>query len=245
MVRCLIPEVGFKWTCLCVALIILITLGISNIVLRTPAGPRPKRSFLDRTAFTDVPYVLFVLGCVFTFLGLYTTFLHIAAYATQEHITNSKIASFLVAIMNGASVFGRILPNVPAITNRLGPLNMETVGVTCLAIIVFCWNAVPNLAGLIIMSLIYGFFVGIFFTLQAPIYARLTANKHLIASRVGMASTVTSIGLLIGAPAGGVLITKHGFSAGWAWSGACLTTGAALMATSRGLASNWRLFASV
>ncbi|KUI60826.1 Riboflavin transporter MCH5 [Cytospora mali] len=177
MIRSLIPLIGFKYTSLSVALIILVTLGISNVVLQQPTAPRTERDFLDRSALTDVPYVLFVLGCVLTFLGLYTTFFYIATYAVEANVTSESMALYLVSILNGSSVFGRVLPNVPAITQRLGPLNMMVVSVFSLALVVLCFNAGPNMAGLVVMVIFYGFFVGAFFTLQPTIFERLTEDK--------------------------------------------------------------------
>lgn len=245
MIRSLIPLIGFRNTSLCVALIVFITLGASNVVLRPPTGPRAKREFLDSSAFTDVPYILFVLGCVLTFLGLYTTFFYIAAYAVEANISSQSIASYLVSILNGASVFGRVLPNIPAVTQRLGPLNMIVVSVSTLALVVLCFIAEPNFAGLVVMAIFYGFFVGAFFTLQPTIYERLTTDKSRIGTRLGMASTVSSVGLLIGAPAAGALIRTYGYTAGWVWSGSSLALGAIAMAISRGLTSKWHLGMSV
>lgn len=245
MIRSLIPLIGFKYTSLSVALIVFVTLGISNVVLKQPTAPRAKRDFLDRSALTDVPYVLFVIGCVLTFLGLYTTFFYIATYAVEANITSQSTALYLVSILNGASVFGRVLPNMPALTLRLGPLNMIVVSVLSMAIIVLLFNAGPNLAGLVVMVIFYGFFVGAFFTLQPTIFERLTEDKSRYGTRLGMASTVSSFGLLLGAPAAGALMRTYGFFASWAWSGISLALGAAAMAASRGSVSKWRLSVSV
>lgn len=241
MIRFLIPLIGFKYTSLSVALVILVTLGISNIVLQRPRTPRAKRDFLDRSALTDGPYVLFVLGCVLTFLGLYTTFFYIATYAVEAGITTQRMALYLVSILNGSSVFGRVLPNMPAVTLRLGPLNMMVVSILSLALLVLCFNAGPNFAGLVVMVVLYGFFAGAFFTLQPTILERLTRDKSRYGTRLGMASTVSSVGLLLGAPAAGALMRTYGFYACWAWSGISLALGAAAMASSRGLVSRWRL----
>lgn len=124
MIRSLIPIIGFKYTSLSVALVILATLGISNIVLRQPVTPQAKRAFFDQSALTDMPYLLFVLGCSLAFLGLYTTFFYLASYAVEAGITTESTALYFVSILNGASVLGRVLPNLPYFTLRLGPLNM-------------------------------------------------------------------------------------------------------------------------
>lgn len=88
--------IGFKYTSLSMALVILITLGLSNIVLQQPTVPQAKRTFFDQSALKDVPYVLFVLGCMLTFLGIYTTFFYLASYAIQEGITTEGTALYFV-----------------------------------------------------------------------------------------------------------------------------------------------------
>lgn len=245
MIRSLIPMIGFKHTSMSVALVIFVTLGISNVVLHQPTMPQAKRAFFDQSAFKDVPYILFVLGCMLSFLGIYTTFFYLASYAVQEGITTESTALYFVSILNGASVIGRILPNIPCLTLRLGPLNMMVTSVASMAIIVLSFNAGPDLAGLLVLITLYGFFTGAFFTLQPTIFARLTEDPGRIGTRTGMASTVCSIGLLLGAPSAGALWRAFGFYASWAWSGGSLLSGALVMAISRCMTSRWELLASV
>lgn len=245
MIRSLIPIIGFKYTSLSVALVIFCTLGVSNVVLQQPPMPQAKRAFFDQSALTDINYILFVLGLMLAFLGLYTTFFYLASYAVQEGITTESTALYFVSILNGASVFGRVLPNIPCITRRLGPLNMMVTSVASMAIIVLSFNAGPNLAGLLAMIVLYGFFTGAFFTLQPTIFARLTEDPSRVGTRTGMASTVCSVGLLLGAPSGGGLWRTYGFPASWAWSGTTLASGALVMAVSRCMVSKWRLRSSV
>lgn len=242
--------IGFRYTSLSVSLVILVTLGISNIVLRQPrTPPRPRRDFLDRSALTDAPYLLFVLGCVLTFLGLYATFFYVATYAVDARILPQRLAAYLVTALNAASVPGRILPNTPAVTRRLGPLNMMVVSVFALSLLVLVCllglRASLGGAGLWVVVALYGFFTGAFFSLQPTIFARLTADGSRLGTRMGMASTCMSFGLLLGAPSAGALMKTFGSGAGWAWSGTALFLGAVAMFCSRGLAGGWWMLASI
>lgn len=241
MIRSLIPLIGFRYTSLSVALVIFITLGVANLVMRPSPMPRPKRAFIDRTALHDTPYLLFVLGCVFAFLGLYTTFFYIAAYATETNTLSRDAATYLVTVLNGASVIGRILPNIPAVTRVVGPMNMMVTAVFALALLVLCLNASPTPAGLWLVVSLYGLFTGAFFSLQPTIFARLTEDPHSIGTRMGMASTCMSFGLLLGAPSSGALLRTFGYEASWAWSGVALFVGAVSMWVSRGMAGGWRM----
>lgn len=245
MIKTLIPQIGFRYTSLSVALVILLTLGVSNIVMRQPLAPRTKRDFFDRSALTDVPYILFVLGCVFAFLGLYTTFFYVASYAEEKGIMAEGVAAYLVTVLNAASVPGRILPNIPAVTMRLGPFNMMVTSVFSLSLLVLCLTAGPQAAGLFVLVILYGFFTGAFFSLQPTIFTRLTTDANRIGTRMGMASTCMSFGLLLGAPSSGALMRTYGFEASWAWSGVTLAVGMLAILGSRGLSGGWRLMSSV
>ncbi|KAG8167391.1 hypothetical protein KVR01_003080 [Diaporthe batatas] len=252
MIRSLIPIIGFKYTSLSVALVILLTLGVSNIILHQPTAPKAKRAFFEKSALKDAPYVLFVLGCMLSFLGIYTTFFYLASYAVHEGITTKTTASYfpkqatdMYLVLNGASIFGRMLPNIPSLTLHLGPLNMMITSVVSMAVIVLTFNTHLNPAGLLVLIVLYGFFTGAFFTLQPTIFARLTDDPGRIGTRTGMASTVCSFGLLLGAPSAGALWRTFGFHASWAWSGGSLLSGAFVMVASRCIVSRWKLLANV
>ncbi|KAF3765178.1 MFS general substrate transporter [Cryphonectria parasitica EP155] len=245
MIKYLIPLVGFRYASLSVALVVFVTLGISNVVMSQPESSRPKRAFFDRTVLTDVPYLLFVLGCVLTFLGLYTTFFYVADFAVETNVIKEGVATYLVTVLNAASILGRILPNIPQITQGLGPFNMMIISVSSLALLVLCLNADAGLAGLMTIVSFYGFFTGSYFSLQPTIFWRLTADMNRHGTRMGMASTCMSFGLLIGAPASGALLRTFGFQASWAWSGVTLFLGSMAILGSRGLTGGWCPFKSV
>ncbi|PSR79696.1 major facilitator superfamily transporter [Coniella lustricola] len=248
MIKCLIPRVDFRYTSLIVALVIFVTLGLSNVVMRQPQGPRATRGFFDKTALTDAPYILFVLGCVFVFLGLYTTFFYVATFAVEEHIMSDSVATYLVVVLNACSILGRVLPNIPSVTRALGPLNMMLVSVFSMALLVLCLNSVPaqlGSGGLLVLVALYGCFTGSFFSLQPTIFWKLTGDVNRHGTRMGMASTCMSFGLLLGAPSSGALMRAYGFHASWAWSGVCLFVGAVAMLGSRGLTGGWRVLKSV
>lgn len=247
MIKFLIPLVGFRYTSLMVALVVFVTLGISNILMCTPPGPRVERTFFDRSALTDVPLLCFVLGCVLTFLGLYTTFFYVGSFAVETGLLDDGAAAYLVTLLNASSVLGRILPNMPQATRRLGPLNMMAVSVSSLGALVLCLlgGARLGLAGLLVVACLYGFFTGAFFSLQPTVFGRLTADAGRLGTRMGMASTCMSFGLLVGAPASGALSRAFGFQAAWAWSGVSLLLGGLAMVSSRVMTGGWRLSVSV
>lgn len=63
--------------------------------------PQKARALLDTTVFTDINYLLFVLGVVVGFIGLYCGLFYISFYASATGITDEKLAFYLVPILNG------------------------------------------------------------------------------------------------------------------------------------------------
>lgn len=67
----LISEVGFGWGVRILGFTALATLIIPLAVMRMRVQPAKVRSVIDLTAFTDGPFMLFVIGTMIGFIGLY------------------------------------------------------------------------------------------------------------------------------------------------------------------------------
>lgn len=93
--------------------------------------PAAARSLIDWTAFRDVPYVTFTIGCLIGFIGLYVGFFYISFYGQQRGYTNESLSFYLVPILNAGSVFGRTLPNILA--DKVGPANVIAPGMSIAA----------------------------------------------------------------------------------------------------------------
>lgn len=66
-------------------------------------------------------------------------------------------------MLNGASYFGRVLPNF--LGDKVGPYNMIIPTSFISGIGIFAWLAVDSTAGLIVFAVVYGFFSGSFISL--------------------------------------------------------------------------------
>jgi predicted MFS family arabinose efflux permease len=236
-------SVGFRWAVLVIALIAGVTMGVAIVVLETPRRAAGRRALLDKSAFRDVPYLLFVLGCFGVMLGMYTPFVYIQTFALDGEMVGAGLAAYLLAILNGTSIIGRIVPNM--FSPRVGIMNMMIVAIVALCVTAFCLMAVKSGAGVVVAIAVYGFASGTFFASQPTIFVRLTANRAYIGTRFGMAFTVMSIALLFGPPVAGALRREFGYNGAWIWAGACLSLGVMAVSCSRGLAGGWRLKAKV
>jgi hypothetical protein len=65
------PTIGFAWATRVIGFIALFGLIITNATFKVRVLPAARRKFLDLSAFTELPYNLFLLGSFVGFMGLY------------------------------------------------------------------------------------------------------------------------------------------------------------------------------
>lgn len=235
VIKNLLPKIGFGWTVRVVALIVLVTLAICNIVLRGPGASAKRRALVHRESLTDWPYVALILAYFTVFLGLYTPFFYVESFAVGNDIASEDTAFYLLAVVNLASILGRIIPNIH-LSDMMGPMNMITATTVILAATSLGFIGVKNAAGVFVVSVVYGFFTGTFFALQPTIFVRLTGDMSVMGTRFGMAFSIMSFGLLIGSPISGVLQRAFGsYNASWVWAAITLAVGSVLLFVSRTL----------
>ncbi|KAF2176938.1 MFS general substrate transporter [Zopfia rhizophila CBS 207.26] len=158
-------------------------------------------------AFLIPAYALDVFGFFIGFMGLYMPFFYTEVYVLQNRITDENLASYLLAIMNSTSVFGRIIPNW--LVDKLGPFNVVIACTIATSILCFSYIAATSSAGLIVLAGFYGFFSGSFVSLPPTIVVHLSLNaRDKIGTRIGQSFAVIGVGLLIGTPIGGAVFEK-------------------------------------
>lgn len=200
----LIGKIGFPWSVRVIGFIALGTLLIPITVMKMRVKPQKARALIDQTAFTDVDYMIFVIGSMIGFMGLYAILYYLSFYAIDQHITDTRMAFYLVPIFNAASCFGRTIPN--AISDKTGPLNLITPGAVIVGVLIYCMMAVTSLAGIVIIAILTGFFSGVFIALPPVCFVALTKDKSQIGTRIGMGFGIISLGTLAGGPGAGAIL---------------------------------------
>lgn len=122
----LIDRIGYGWSVRVIGFIALGTLAVPVVFLKQRVKPGKVRAFVDVTAFTDGPYMLFTLGCFVGFIGLYTMLFYLSFFGLDTGATNPAMAFYIVPILNAASMFGRTLPNW--LSDKAGPFNILIPG---------------------------------------------------------------------------------------------------------------------
>lgn len=199
--------------------------------MRVRVLPAARRAVFDLKAFAELPYLFFVLGGFLAFMGLYAPFFYIESYGITYKITSESLGFYTLSIINSASVFGRIVPNL--IADRTGPLNMIIPCCIISGIIALCLIPVRSEAALIVECILYGFFSGALVSLPPTVFVSLSPNRGLIGTRMGQGFSIISIGLLLGTPICGWILDGSGFTDVWVFAGVLVLGGGSLMSLSR------------
>ncbi|KAK3050199.1 hypothetical protein LTR09_008588 [Extremus antarcticus] len=239
------PTIGFAWATRVLAFVALFTLGISNLALRVRVIPSSRRKFLDLPAWKELPFLFFNLGSFFTFIGLYAPFFYIQSYVLDAGLMEPDLAFYLLAILNGASTFGRLIPNY--IADRVGPFNVLTPCALMCAILQYCLISAHSSASVIVIIAFYGFFSGTLVSLPATCYVHLAGptRRGLIGTWMGMGFAFVSLGILCGTPITGAILGVSSFKYVWVFGATFELVGSVFFVLSRLAQAKWRIWVKV
>ncbi|KAK7018198.1 MFS general substrate transporter [Favolaschia claudopus] len=182
---------------------------IASLLMRTRLPPPERRQAvlesLPRFA-RDLPYVLAVIGMTFYQIGFYFLLFYLQLDSIS-HGNSETFSFYSLVIMNAASFVGRLSPGFFA--HRFGVLNMITFSAGAGGILVLCMIALGSLASVVVIAVLFGYSVGVFVTLMAPLFAVLTDDMGELGLRMGVGFGVVGLGCLIGPPINGALLTSN------------------------------------
>ena len=171
---------------------------------RTRTKPGKARTLLDLKAFKSARYTLFTAGATVALIGLYFPYFYIPVYSERIVGTSADFAFYLLAMLNAASIFGRIVPNFLA--DRIGALNVLTPCTFIIAGLIYAWIGIKSTGGIVAFTIFYGFFSGSFLSLLPTVVASLSPGPASYGTRMGMSFAIGSFGVLIGNPIAGKLL---------------------------------------
>ncbi|KAF8961854.1 major facilitator superfamily domain-containing protein [Flammula alnicola] len=213
---------------------------IISLLLMKPQYPKNAKKAIStlrsfRIFLHDFPYVIMIVGTVLTLAGLYYPIFFLQLNAIKNGIS-PHLAFYTIAILNGASVLGRVIPNL--LVYRFGAFNIIVPCVFISSLLVFCTLAVNDVAGTMIFAILYGFFSGSYASVLPAMVSSTADNDSEIGARLGVCFTFTGFGGLIGTPiAGALLSTSFLWWRPTLFSGMCVFCGASCFFASRFLLS--------
>lgn len=150
---------------------------------------------------------MLTIAMFFMFVGMFTPFFYLPTYATTQGM-GSTMAGYLLAIINAASTFGRVIPGLLA--DKYGRLNMFGAGGVVTGIIVFCMNSAHNNIGLIAYAVFFGFSSGTLISGGSAAFSNCPKNARDIGTYMGMGMALAGIGALVGPPVNGAFVSHYG-----------------------------------
>lgn len=238
----LLHSIGYAWTVRTAGFLILGCLTIANLLTK-PRIPGKK----DRPAHLQFPpadvraiirhkaYWVTIAGGFLIMWGIFLPFFYLQVFA-RAHGVDSGLAFYSLSILNGASVLGRVLPNLLA--DIFGGFNLLIIASTCAGGLVFVLFAATNVSGVVCFAIFYGFFSGAFVSLMPGCITSLSSHVGETGVRMGIAWAVIALAALTGTPIDGALLgSQPSEQAQWwkpvTFSGVSIIAGACMISVAR------------
>ncbi|KAF5684590.1 riboflavin transporter MCH5 [Fusarium circinatum] len=230
-------SLGFGWSIRIMGFVMIPLMSFSCMAVR-PRLPSRETAFFLIEPFKNPLYLLVIGSLFFLFIGMFAPLFFIPTYAVSRGV-NPTLASYLLAITNAASTFGRIIPGILA--DKYGRLNMYSLGGLCTGVVILCMNEAKSTAALVVYALVFGFCSGTIISGVSAVFTLVSKDPRNNGTYMGMGLAVSSFAALIGPPVNGVLVSKYGgffqvsvFSGVMCLFGGCLAT-VAKMWTEKGI----------
>ncbi|KAL4965982.1 putative MFS monocarboxylate transporter [Aspergillus stella-maris] len=239
-------SLGFGWAiriCTFINLALLI-IALPTVTSRLPPTPKPVSVMDHIRPLKETPFLMLSGGCALFYLGMYLPFNYIIVQAEYEGMS-ATLASYLIPILNGASLFGRIIPGKAA--DMVGRLNTMIAMCAFAGIIVLAlWLPGTANAPIIVFSALYGFASGAFISLIPPLTAQISDIRE-IGVRSGTLWLIVGIAALVASPIGGALEARAGGAFGGlqVFAGVAMLIGTGLFVVGRWSLVGWEFFAKV
>ncbi|KAK9320671.1 major facilitator superfamily domain-containing protein [Lipomyces orientalis] len=197
----------YGWTMRYCGFIILSLLVIANVAVKSmnkASGWTPLNWSTFCKTFNDFNFIILTAGSFVIFLALFAPFTYIVSDATF-HGVDAVMANYLVSILNGSSIFGRIIPGVLA-DKFVGRYNMYLIGIFLSGILTMAlWIPAQSLIPLAVYAALYGFSAGTVVTMLPSCCGQIS-EVNQIGTRVGTILGVIGFSCLAGIPLSGAII---------------------------------------
>ncbi|TFY83088.1 hypothetical protein EWM64_g921 [Hericium alpestre] len=143
----------------------------------------------------------------------------------RTHGIDPTIAFYTQAIVNASSIPGRIAPHIAI--KKFGVWNALIIFGFSSAALIFALFGVHTVAGVLVFSILWGFFSGGLLTLMAATAASTVKDPGETGMRMGLAFAIGNIGSLTGPPINGALLGSE-----YHWFKTIIFSGTAMVAGS-------------
>lgn len=197
--RISVNHVGFGWATRIIGFIMLTTLTIAFLLVRpTDQIKKPRRDFFDPGALKEIPFVTFMISAFLIFTAYLVAYFLTPAYASDELHASEDLSFYLLAVLNAAQFFGRVIP--ATFSDFIGGEVLLFSAELLAGVLGLCWIAVHNMGGFVAFLILYGFMSGMAATLPSTIVPNVSPSLNVIGTRMGMVYGSAGFGALVGVP---------------------------------------------
>jgi MFS family permease len=150
--------------------------------------------------------MMFSLSLTCVMLAFYVPIFYVASYARTVVHTTTDLSFYMVAIVNGTSVIGRVVPYL--LVAYIKPIGILLFSVVASAIAMFTWIAATGTAGFLVWACYWGALSGVLVTAPTSIVGHpiFCPDSTFLGTRLGMMWGISSFGSLAGTPIAGALV---------------------------------------
>jgi MFS family permease len=196
---------GFGWSVRIMGFVVTPLLAFACVAVAPRVPPRKTQFFL-LSVFKNVRFLMLIAAAFCSFIAMYMPLFYIPTYAVARGV-DATLASYLLAVVNAASTFGRIIPGILA--DRFGKLNVFAVGGIVTGVCVLCMNSATSTAGLVVYSLGFGFASGTIISAASAALTVCTDDYRNLGTYLGMGMALSSLATLVGPPVDGVMLDNY------------------------------------
>ncbi|KAJ4405299.1 hypothetical protein N0V82_010333 [Gnomoniopsis sp. IMI 355080] len=213
---------GFGWATRITGFTIMPFMIFACLTVRPHLPLRQTKLFLW-DAFKEPRFTMLSVSLFFVFFGSYTPFFYLPTFAVKQGM-NESLAGSLLAITNGTSIIGRIVPGILA--DRFGKLNTFALGSITTGVAVFCMITAHTTAGLVVYAACLGLAAGTNVSGASAAFTTCPVDLRDIGTYIGMGMAIAGSGALVGPPLNGAIIsTSGGYTAVCMFSGGMTVLG--------------------
>lgn len=176
---------SFGWSVRVLAFLILTTYTVPLVLIKQRVQPDTRRKI--EISFTPLyrepAYGIWTISLLISFAAQYTPAFFLENYARNNGIVSGDLASYILPVLNAASIPGRIAPSFMA--DKVGGMNVLILAITAATLLAFCWIAVSSVAGCFAFAALYGFCVGVMLSVPNFVTATLCPDPKIIGARSG------------------------------------------------------------
>jgi MFS family permease len=216
------PNLSFGWSVRISGFIMLALIGPACTAIKARLPPRKGTFFLPE-AFKNPQFLGVVGSTALMLLGLFLPFFYLPSFAVANGMS-TDLASYIIAILNAASFFGRVIPGV--LGDKLGRYNAFGAAALSSGILLVCMQWLDSNASIIVFSALYGFCSGAIVSGMSVVLAQVPKDPREIGTYMGMGMATVAFSALVGPPIDGAFQTHyHSFHQVATFSGVMVLAG--------------------